>query len=101
MTTTTATNARIAKLPLFYPDKASHAHATRVNLVSRRDDFDVHAPDESQVDLADIPYVTPANDAVQSPTALPSLRSSTTELEDLGRSRAVAGANEDSQYAAL
>jgi hypothetical protein len=34
-------------------------------LASRQDDFDVPAPDESSVDLADIPYVTPANDNLQ------------------------------------
>ena len=33
-------------------------------LASRRD-FDVPAPDESSVDLTDIPYITPANDNVQ------------------------------------
>jgi hypothetical protein len=31
-------------------------------LASRQDDFDVPAPDEPPVDLADIPYVTAAND---------------------------------------
>jgi hypothetical protein len=34
-------------------------------LASRRDDFVVPAPDESLVDLADIPHVTAANDNVQ------------------------------------
>jgi hypothetical protein len=34
-------------------------------LASRRDDFDVPAPDASSVDLTDIPYITPANDNVQ------------------------------------
>jgi hypothetical protein len=34
-------------------------------LASRQYDFDVPAPDESPVDLAHIPYVTPANDNVQ------------------------------------
>jgi hypothetical protein len=29
---------------------------------SRQDDFDVPAPDEPPVDLADTPYVTPVND---------------------------------------
>jgi hypothetical protein len=34
-------------------------------LASRRNDFDVPAPDEFSVDLADIPCITPANDNVQ------------------------------------
>jgi hypothetical protein len=41
---------------------SSNGQAPILYLASRQDDFDVPAPEEPPVDLADIPCVTAAND---------------------------------------